>query len=483
MAIGTTWRRARGALLSLTLVLAVLHPSVAAPDRSPTPTAPSTIATSFFVALLMMAAGGGPRMGAGNPKRTLYLDHSLTLEAIGVDTAWADTILKKTGCTYLGLAAELHNLLAFMPEFEQPSPVPDKPFTRPQDSSDPRQGNKFNVPLHERIVQVETDRYLHFCKSLEVNHTELDTRRKYSLPAACRQALQFMLRKGRALGPWRLTQMEKLQSISNRLKPLDAALKKLPIALQSESVRSLDTGVANPDPNPRKNMPHPDGVRSVDVGIMCLVGDVIQWPDTALPRGYLTGFRVTGDIAASGVLRPKAPSNTPQEFWAGYHRTMRSNHKWAKDLANEVSLHAKAASGKRLQLLRKAWSLTADETAAGYSGAGMTLKQLESKYGTGSSMRCRPIGRHAIRQGWKQLKDANGVGVTDVDGSPTLTEKFRLIDDSKRSLSNGFLQRLCETIAPCRFDYLGYVADELVSLCEQRGEPVPCLVFSMDDMQ
>ena len=147
-----------------------------------------------------MAAGGGPRVGAANPKRTLHLDHSLTLEAIGVDTAWADNILQETGCTYLGLAAELHNLLAFMPDFDRPPPVPDKPQTGPQDSLDPRQGNKFNVPLHERVVQVDTDRYLHFCKSLEVDHTELDTRRKYSLPAACHQALAFMLRKGRSLG-------------------------------------------------------------------------------------------------------------------------------------------------------------------------------------------------------------------------------------------------------------------------------------------
>lgn len=70
-------------------------------------------------------------MGAGNPKRALLLDHSPTLEAIGVDTAWANRALQKTGCTYLGLAAELHDLLAFMLDFEQPPPVPEKPHKRP----------------------------------------------------------------------------------------------------------------------------------------------------------------------------------------------------------------------------------------------------------------------------------------------------------------------------------------------------------------
>jgi len=45
------------------------------------------------------------------------------------------------------------------------------------------------------------------------------------------------------------------------------------------------------------------------------------------------------------------------------------------------------------------------------------------------------------------------------------------------------LQRCCETIAPCRFTYLAYVADELVTQCAAQHKALPQLVFSLDDMK
>jgi hypothetical protein len=162
---------------------------------------------------------------------------------------------------------------------------------------------------------------------------------------------------------------------------------------------------------------------------------------------------------------------------------MRTNDSWADNLAHDVSCQAKAASGTHLKLLKQTWQLTEAEVQAGYSGAGMSLTQLRTKYGRGVDMRCRVLRRHGVRQGQKQKKDASGNNITQSDGSPLMVDKIRMIDDSKRSLSNSMLQRCCETIAPCRFTYLAYVADELVTQCAAQHKAVPQLVFSLDDMK
>jgi len=69
----------------------------------------------------------------------------------------------------------------------------------------------------------------------------------------------------------------------------------------------------------------------------------------------------------------------------------------------------------------------------------MSLTQLRTKYGRGVNMRCRVLRRHGVRQGQKQKKDASGSNITQSDGSPLMVDKMRMIDDSKRSLSNSML--------------------------------------------
>ena len=101
--------------------------------------------------------------------------------------------------------------------------------------------------MAQRLVKVVDDRYQHFLEALNADPPGLDTCSKYSLPAACKQALAFMLHKGTALPKWRRYQVEKLRRIAHRLRPLDAALKKLPAAQRSESVNNLESKAWEPD--------------------------------------------------------------------------------------------------------------------------------------------------------------------------------------------------------------------------------------------
>jgi len=61
-------------------------------------------------------------------------------------------------------------------------------------------------------------------------------------------------------------------------------------------------------------------------------------------------------------------------------------------------------------------------------------------------MRFRVLRRHGVRQCRKQKKHTSGNNITQSDGSSLMVNKIRMIDDSKRSLSNSMLQRFCETI-------------------------------------
>ena len=193
--------------------------------------------------------------------------------------------------------------------------------------------SKFVKPVAQRLVKVVHNRYQHFLDALNADPPRLDTCSKYSLPAACRQALAFMLHKGTALPKWQRYQAEKLRQIAHRLRPLDAALKKLRAVRRFESVKNLETKV-----------------RQVDVGMLCLLGDVLRHSDTTLPRGYLYGFNVTFIIKPSGVLHPT--SGIEQTFWLNHAATMCTNDSWADSLAHDVSCQAKAAS-THLKLLKQ----------------------------------------------------------------------------------------------------------------------------------
>ena len=129
-----------------------------------------------------------------------------------------------------------------------------------------------------------------------------------------------MLAKRSSLRKWRLRQVEQLKSIARRAKPIDECLKCIP---------------AIPCAPPAL-----ERVRTVNVTMLCLFCDTLQHPDVDLPRNYLHGFPVVGDIPDSGVLRPSPPATTDEEFWTGYHELMQTNDAWAAHLAQTVLLNS-----------------------------------------------------------------------------------------------------------------------------------------------
>ena len=277
-------------------------------------------------------------------------------------------------------------------------------------------------------------------------------------------AIRCMLAKRSSLRKWRLRQVEQLKSIARRAKPIDECLKCIP---------------AIPCAPPAL-----ERVRTVNVAMLCLFCDTLQHPDVDLPRNYLHGFPVVGDIPDSGVLRPSPPATTDEEFWTGYHELMQTNDAWAAHLAQTVNEGRQRANGKRLAMLRTAWANTKDEIRQGFCGKPLTLAQLRQKYGSGAAMRCRVLQRHPIQQGLKQARHPDGSPKFCADGSPVLVEKIRLIDDSKRSQHNDILMRCSETIAPCSFKYLSFVCAEVVTQARAACmRTLPQTVFSTDDMK
>ena len=452
-------RRLRSAILLIALFASLAQPSWATPVERAAPAAAGRLAATFAFLVLMIGSAGGKRAG-------MPLDPELEA-ARGVKRARFGSCryLDAIGASHLApglyqdLALELDGLMAIDSVYERPLAKPSQQFEPGE--------NKFFKPVHKRLVKSVDDRWAHFEAACKLDHPSPDWRSKYKLPETCKQAIGKMLELRNTLPKWRRKRVDALQSIARRAAPITAALKALPLAQQSQSVKNLEKQV-----------------RQINVGMLCLFCTVLQHPDITLPRQYLTGFNVCGLITPSGVLRPLEDDHaSPGSFWHQHAQTMKTNGSWAQSVAREVASHGASAKGKRRSLLEKVWSLTEAEVAAGTSARGMTLKALETKYGKGAAMRCRVITRHGVHQGMKPARDKAGNALLNADGSPQMVDKIRLIDDSKRNLANSHLQKTTETIAPCRFTFMGYVAQELVRCCQLLGIKTPQLIFSLDDLQ
>lgn len=449
----------RAALYVGCLLVCIARPSLAGP-----PLGPAAPALSLGLGLGAVAAAAAAVHIAGDVRADRLRARVATLDSPQlrcIDPEGRHFSVAELG-EYQQCQVQLRALLAFDPVIHRPAPAP----ARHADESGRRvvNDNKFVQPVASRPVQVLDDRLKHWRAALTCEAGPAAP--AYVLPPACVLAIDRMLGLGQRLPTWRSSQLRRLSHISARAARLSASLK-----------RSCGLGLAANQLESR--------VRKVNVVMLMLLCDVLEHPDTALPRSYLYGFPVTGALPDSNVLRPQPPVEPEQVFWTRYNDTLRTNDQWAQQLAHQVSKHAQAASrnAKRLGLLRQAWALTKADMQAGFCGKPMTLAELRAKYGTGDHMRCRPIQRHGILQGKKQQRDAQGRAVVHPDGSPVLVDKIRLIDDSRRSLHNSHLMRTCETVAPCGFNYLAHVCDAVVRQARALGVPVPQVVFSTDDMR
>ena len=454
--------KGRDRALGTCLLCAVLAAASAAPGSprhsAPAAGSPRAVPCGVVAGALALTAVVGSLSGdrgdlLPRPARRRDTLYSAALDRVGTHRLTGDQL-----DLYGQLQDRLRASLAFDPTFARP----------PARSAEDKLNADtlfVNPDVSKRLVPVVDDRLAHFEAALICDPPQLRWQQAYKLPPACTRAITVMLQKGKDLKNWRGRQVHILHQVAKQARRLDAALKAEPSP--SSSVRHLE-----------------DGVRSVNVALLCLLCDVLDHPDVDLPRNFLLGFPVTGVIADSGVLRPQPPDGSDADFWRGHASTMASNASWAARLASDVQQEADNAKGKQLRLLRDTWELTQQEIAKGFAGQPMTLAQLQTRYrSSAGSLTCRPLRRHGVKQGQKQAKDAGGAPVFNADGSPRMVDKIRLIDDSKRSFHNSTLIRCCETIAPCRFTYMGYVADEVHRQAAALGQPAPALVFSLDDMQ
>lgn len=437
------------------LLIACAEPSFATPPASTGELGLGNVILSLSFVVMMMGSLGGKRTGLWSPptRPTKSCKRSSpTLDRIGTQLLSADFL-----DTYFSLLGEVESLLAFTPSFERPAPKPPK-------RKDARP-SRFIVPPDQRMVSETQDRTKHFLAALKLESPEIDWHSKYELPQACKNAIAVMLEKRQTLPRWRRRQIQALQSISKRARPLTRQLKDLPLA--SASVTHLETHV-----------------RNIHVAMLCLFCDALQHPDVDLPLNYLRGFNVTGIIAPSNVLRPLPNQTTDHEFWHGYHATMSTNDAWAEQVAQQVATEVRTSTASHKDLLRAVWQLTKSEIKDGFAGAPMTLHELRAQYGKGEQMTCRVIRRHGVKQGFKQARGPDGTLLTNADGSPILEDKIRLIDDCKRSKHNEFLQKPSETIHPCRFTFMAYVCQEVVRQAKALGRlTLPSVVFSLDDQK
>ena len=90
-------------------------------------------------------------------------------------------------------------------------------------------------------------------------------------------------------------------------------------------------------------------------------------------------------------------------------------------------------------------------------------------------LRARVIRRFGILQGQKEKLLP--------DGTKTLVDKVRCIDDSKVSKHNS-CQRTCETINTCGYDYISHVTREIHTQCSTHNFSLPLdLQFGTDDIK
>ena len=82
-----------------------------------------------------------------------------------------------------------------------------------------------------------------------------------------------------------------------------------------------------------------EGVRMMNVALLVLLVDVLEWPDTQLPAGFLDGFSVIGVIAAdSGIHRLLNPpplgdlGEFTETFDKDKDKVMTTNVSWNREV-------------------------------------------------------------------------------------------------------------------------------------------------------
>ena len=173
---------------------------------------------------------------------------------------------------------------------------PEVRFTRPAPKPKRAGGGKLALGV-DALVRVINDKMKHLVRAIHTHAQPgmnpsalLGLHRKAQISAVMEKTIEDMIElheKGQ-LPAWRSERIESFQSIVRRSVSLDARIKDSKI--QSEAVIKLGH------------------VRTINVTLLVLLVDMLEWPDTTLPDGFLHGFQVVGFIPDSGVHRPFDPT-------------------------------------------------------------------------------------------------------------------------------------------------------------------------------
>jgi len=357
---------------------------------------------------------------------------------------------------------------------------PEVRFIRPAPKPKRAGGGKLALGA-DALVPVLNDKMKHLVQAIHTHSQQgmnpsalAGLQRKAQLSAVVEKTIEDMLElhdKGQ-LPAWRSERIARFQSIVQRSLSLDARIKDSEI--QAEAVIKLGH------------------VRTINVALLVLLVDVLEWPDTTLPNGFLHGFPVVGVIPDSGVHRPFDPTQLRNlgDFHEQSEKVMATNVSWATEVARTVGKYATSAQSgpasgdsDRLELLRAVAAATEKEVHEGWMGPGLTLQELIDKHGRpDGTMNARVMVRHGIYQGERHVTDKSGTKIKGVDGLYLMERKLRCIDDAKTSLSN-ICQYTYETVSLCSFALAGHVAEVVHRMCTEKGIRMPELAMGTDDMR
>jgi hypothetical protein len=357
---------------------------------------------------------------------------------------------------------------------------PEVRFIRPAPKPKRAGGGKLALGA-DALVPVLNDKMKHLVQAIHTHSQQgmnpsalAGLQRKAQLSAVMEKTIEDMLElhdKGQ-LPAWRSERIARFQSIVQRSLSLDARIKDSEI--QAEAVIKLGH------------------VRTINVALLVLLVDVLEWPDTTLPNGFLHGFPVVGVIPDSGVHRPFDPTQLRNlgDFHEQSEKVMATNVSWATEVARTVGKYATSAQSgpasgdsDRLELLRAVAAATEKEVHEGWMGPGLTLQELIDKHGRpDGTMNARVMVRHGIYQGERHVTDKSGTKIKGVDGLYLMERKLRCIDDAKTSLSN-ICQYTYETVSLCSFALAGHVAEVVHRMCTEKGIRMPELAMGTDDMR
>ena len=193
------------------------------------------------------------------------------------------------------------------------------PFIRPVPRhSDPNDGLFKNT----RMVQVDDSPSAHLLAALNVALPST-TATFAPLSPHIQAAIRFALAQGSSLTNWRERQNHILTTVSEALEPLTFTINnsiKRPFNVQLIASQ-------------------------VHIALLACISDALNWPDSGLAVGMLTGFPVVGIIPDSGVYRPTQPALPPPRFNDDFMEFTDSNDSWNRHL--EYRLRAQAAGSTR----------------------------------------------------------------------------------------------------------------------------------------